>query len=182
MGRTCPRLKTQLYYWCNNLFRYLGVRNTTFFLIVHRWLLAGSCLAIDSFCFDSFFCNTIPYIDWNTELVWVFDCQIKTWEKINTMDITFCQWFPSVPWTMILYHALESSTMKDEVFQWTKPCYHSSCYCTWYCKLLLYFSADHAQKTVYGLLQAFSSSRFQASDQRKLLLNINWQVSVEDGK
>ena len=51
-----------------------------------------------------------------------------------------------------------------------------------YCKLLLYFSADHAQKTIYGLLQAFSSSRFQASDQRKLLLNIKWQVSGEEGK
>ena len=79
-------------------------------------------------------------------------------------------------------HALESSTMKDEVFQWTKPYYHSSCYCTWYCNLLLYFSADHAQKTIYGLLQAFSSSRFQASDQRRLLLNIKWQVSGENGK
>ena len=59
-------------------------------------------------------------------------------------------------------HAL--STVKDEVFQWTKPCYHSICYCTWYCNL--YFSADHAQQTIHGLLQAFSSSRFQASDQR----------------
>ena len=27
-------------------------------------------------------------------------------------------------------HAL--STMKDEVFQWTKPCYHTICYYTWY--------------------------------------------------
>ena len=79
-------------------------------------------------------------------------------------------------------HALESSTMKDEVFQWTKPYYHSSCYCTWYCNLLLYFSADHAQKTIYGVLQAFSSCRFQASDQRRLLLNIKWQVSGENGK
>ena len=34
-----------------------------------------------------------------------------------------------------------------------------------YCNL--YFSADHAQETIHGLLQAFSSSRFQASDQRK---------------
>ena len=66
-GRTCSRLKTQLYFWRNNLSRYLSVRNTTFFLIVHRWLSAGSCLAI-----DSFFCNTIPYIHWNIELVWVF--------------------------------------------------------------------------------------------------------------
>ena len=72
IGRTCSRLKTQLYFWRNNLSRYLSVRNTTFFLIVHRWLSAGSCLAIDSFCFDSFFCNTIPYIHWNIELVWVF--------------------------------------------------------------------------------------------------------------
>ena len=59
-------------------------------------------------------------------------------------------------------HAL--STVKDEIFQRTKPCYHSTCYCTWYCNL--YFSADHAQQTIHGLLQAFSGSRFQASDQR----------------
>ena len=64
---------------------------------------------------------------------------------------------------MVLY--MLRSTMKDEVFQWTNPCYHSTCYCTWYCNL--YFSADHAQETIHGLLQAFSSSRFQASDQRK---------------
>ena len=101
MGRTCSRLKTQLYFWRNNLFRYLNVRNTTF--LVRRWLSAGSCLAIDSFCFDSFFV-TIPYIHWNIELVWVFWLPNKDLiRKIHTRDITFCQWFPSTPRTMILY-------------------------------------------------------------------------------
>ena len=89
--------------------------------------------------------------------------RIKAWKSRNQWKVLFL--------CLFLY-----------IFQWTKPCYHSSCYCTWYCKLLLYFSADHAQKTIYGLLQAFSSSRFQASDQRKLLLNIKWQVSGEEGK
>ena len=163
IGRTCSRLKTQLYFWRNNLSRYLSVRNTTFFLIVHRWLSAGSCLAIDSFCFDSFFCNTIPYIHWNIELVWVFWLPNKDLIRKNSYNgryllpmISFCT--PNNDFI----HAL--STVKDQIFQRTKPCYHSTCYCTWYCNL--YFSADHAQQTIHGLLQAFNSSRFQASDQR----------------
>ena len=181
IARTCPRLKTQLYYWCKNLFWYLS--NTTFFLRVHRWLSAGSCLALDSFCFDSFFCSTISYIYWNTELVWVFWLQNKDLRKNSYNGHYLLPMISLCTLNNDFIHALESSTMKDEVFQWTKPCCHSSCYnCTWYCKLLLYFSADHAKKTIYGLLQAFSSSRFQASDQRKLLLNIKWQVSGEDGK
>ena len=127
--RTCSRLKTPLYFWRNNLFRYLSVRNTTF--LKRRWLSAGSCLAIDSFCSDSFFVTT-RYIQWNIELVWVFWPPNKDLIRKNshTMDITFCQWFPSAPRTMVLY--MLRSTMKDEVFQWTNPCYHSTCYCTWY--------------------------------------------------
>ena len=43
-------------------------------------------------------------------------------------------------------HAL--STMKDEVFQWTKPCYHTICYYTWYVNYYCIFcrpcSRDHA--------------------------------------
>ena len=165
-GRTCSRLRTQLYFWRNNLFLYLSVRNTTF--LVHRWLSVGSCLPIDSFCFDSFFV-TIPYIHWNIELVWVFWLPNKDLIRKNSYNgryllpmISFC-----TPNNEFI-HAL--STMKDEVFQWTKPCYHSTCYCTRYCNLTSYstkyFSADHAQQTIHGLLQAFSSSRFQASDQR----------------
>ena len=160
MGRTCSRLKTQLYFWRNNLFRSLSVRNATF--LVRRWLLAGSCLAIDSFCFDSFFV-TIPYIHWNIELVWVFWLPNKDLIRKNSYNgryllpmISFCT--PNNDFI----HAI--TTVKDEVFQWTKPCYHRNCYWTWYCNL--YFSADHAQQTIHGPLQAFSSSRFQASDHR----------------
>ena len=170
--RTCSRLKTPLYFWRNNLFRYLSVRNTTF--LKRRWLSAGSCLAIDSFCSDSFFVTT-HYIQWNIELVWVFWPPNKDLIRKNSYNghyllpmISFCT--PNNDFI----HAL--STVKDEIFQRTKPCYHSTCYCTWYCNL--YFSADHAQETIHGLLPAFSSSRFQASDQRKYQ---KCQVSGEEG-
>ena len=126
--RTCSRLKTPLYFWRNNLFRYLSVRNTTF--LKCRWLSAGSCLAIDSFCPDSFFVTT-HYIQWNIELVSVFWLPNKDLIRKNSYNghyllpmISFC-----TPNNGFI-HAL--STMKDEVFQWTNPCYHSTCYCTWY--------------------------------------------------
>ena len=110
-GRTCSRLKTQLYFWRNNLFRYSSARNTTF--LVRRWRSAGSCLAIDSFFV------TIPYIHWNIELVWVFWLPNKDLIRKNSYNghyllpmISFC-----TPDNDFI-HAL--STMKDKVFQWTK--------------------------------------------------------------
>ena len=160
MGRTCSRLKTQLYFWRNNLFRYLSVRNTTF--LKRRWLSAGSCLAIDSFCFDSFFCNyTLHSLKYRIGPgFWLPNKDLIRKNSYNGRYllpmISFCT--PNNDFI----HAI--STVKDEIFQRTKPCYHSTCYCTWYCNL--YFSADHAQQTIHGPLQAFSSSRFQASDQR----------------
>ena len=119
IGRTCSRLKTQLYFWRNNLSRYLSVRNTTFFLIVHRWLSAGSCLAIDSFCFDSFFCNTIPYIHWNIELVWVFWLPNKDLRKNPYNGHYLLQMISLCTLNNDFIHAL-SSTIIDEVFQRTK--------------------------------------------------------------
>ena len=168
-GRTCSLLKTQLYFWRNNnyLFRYLSVHNTTF--LVRHWLSAGSCLAIDSFLFWLIFCNyTLHSLKY--PIVWVFWLQNKDLIRKHSYNgryllpmISFCT--PNNDFI----HAL--STVKDEVFQWTKPCYHCTCYCTRYCNLTSYstkyFSADHAQQTIHGLLQAFSSSRFQASDQSK---------------
>ena len=92
--RTCSRLKTPLYFWRNNLFRYLSVRNTTF--LKRRWLSAGSCLAIDSFCPDSFFVTT-HYIQWNIELVSVFWLPNKDLIRKNSYNghyllpmISFC--------------------------------------------------------------------------------------------
>ena len=169
MGRTCSRLKTQLYFWRNNLFRYSSARNTTF--LVRRWRSAGSCLAIDSFFV------TIPYIHWNIELVWAFWLPDKDLIRKNSYNgryrlpmISFCT--PNIDFM----HAL--STMKDEVFQWTKPCYHSTCYYTWYCKLLLYFLLTMLKRPY------MVSCRPLAAPVSKPLMNANikWQVSAEDGK
>ena len=70
-------------------------------------------------------------------------------------------------------HAL--STMKDEVFQWTKPCYHSICYYTWYCKLLLYFLLTMLKRP------CMVSCKPLAAPVSKPLMNANikWQVSAE---
>ena len=79
------------------------------------------------------------------------------------MDVTFCQWFPSASRTMILYMLFRQ--WKTRFFNGQNPVITAivialGTYCN------LYFSADHAQQTIHGLLQAFSGSRFQASDQR----------------
>ena len=114
--RTCSRLKTPLYFWRNNLFRYLSVRNTTF--LVRRWLSAGSCLAIDSFCSDSFFV-TIPYIHWNIELVWVFWLPNKDLRKNPYNGHYLLQMISLCTLNNDFIHAL-SSTIIYEVFQRTK--------------------------------------------------------------
>ena len=91
------------------------------------------------------------------------------------MDITFCQWFPSAPRTMVLYMLFRQ--WKTRFFNGQTPVITAlvialGTYCN------LHFSADHAQETIHGPLQAFSSSQFQASDQRKYQ---KCQVSGEDG-
>ena len=92
------------------------------------------------------------------------------------MDITFCQWFPSAPRAMILYMLFRQ--WKTRFFNGQTPVITAlvialGTYCN------LYFSADHAQETIHGLLQAqFSSSRFPACDHRKYQ---KCQVSGEDG-
>ena len=44
MGSTCSRLKTQLYFWRNNLLRYLSVRNTTFLVSLVVALGTVTCI------------------------------------------------------------------------------------------------------------------------------------------